>query len=139
MTLSNNLTSAQQIINVLRMIRAYSRIIIIINICEIIFEVLKDVQAIHIDSSDTENTLKMVRCVFMIAAFVQNSLTLCYYLQMGRFFINLLQENTNDKRKFMLFVWIVLCTIFISNAAENLFYPVEDLLKAWNIYSLSSE
>lgn len=77
--------------------------------------------------------------IFDICVFVLNTLTLCYYYKMGDYFLDLIQDDQRDKNKFKLLMWTVIFIIIVSSCAENLVYPIMELLKIWKAEMFSEE
>ena len=62
--------------------------------------------------------------LFMLLVFVINAVTLSYYQNMAKYFINLMQDDERKRSKFKGVVYLVLAIIYISNTIENLVIPI---------------
>ena len=132
MTISREYTSVEEILGVMRLSRIFGRIIVFANIGAIVSLIGFDVVAgLYSQDQRKMETWILMISFFDICVFFLNTLTLCYYYKMGDYFLDLIQDDERDKSRFKLLMWSVISIIIISSCAENLVYPIMELLHVW--------
>lgn len=131
-TIHTESVSVEQILRILRCSKIFKILIILMNIGSIFF--LVAVQFTNYEkNSRRKQILQLILSIFQILVFTLNLLTLCYYYQMGKFYIKEFGDLDKDVRKFKIVIWLLFFIIILSNFSENFLFSFIALMKYWNV------
>jgi len=113
------------------MSRAFGITIMLINITAISSQVISEFPSLF--TTEGLNNFTILVNILELLVFAVNTITLGYYLRMGLYFIDMLQDDPGKKKRFKIIMWLILCMIILSNCVENCVYPLVNLLRRWKI------
>jgi len=139
MTIDQEYFTVEQIIKTLRLNKVFAIMLIFVNFLVILSSVFISVSAsLGLElRGDVLKKWAIVEQIFQITLFVLNALSLTYYYKMAIYFLDLLQEDESQNRKFKLWMWFVLTFIIIANIGDSLYVPLNNLLISQKAYTMS--
>lgn len=128
MEINQEYTSTNQVLRKLRFTRIFIIIIILLNICAII-SLASYFSSLTIGKHQLVDDFSAASFVFRVLLFFINAVVIIYYYQMVPFFIELIQEDQKEAKKFKLSIWLLIIIITFTICLENLLFPIWSFLR----------